>query len=259
MIVLKLGGSVLTNKMEPMAADHDTIGKLAEEIALSGVRDLVIVHGGGSFGHPIAERFNITEGFKEGSQILGFSLTHRAMIELNGMIVDALIGQGVPALPLSPSSFIITNNGRIEALNLITLRAFLEKGFTPVLYGDAVLDATKGFSILSGDQLSARLALELKVSRLIFGVDVDGVYTSNPKLDPSARLIEVISLKEAETIAEIGKATTTDVTGGMLGKIRETMPVVKAGIPVMILNAKKPHNIFKALKGEEVIGTLLSR
>ncbi|MFB0543187.1 MAG: amino acid kinase, partial [Candidatus Bathyarchaeia archaeon] len=101
--------------------------------------------------------------------------------------------------------------------------------------------------------------LELGASRLIFGVDVDGVYTSDPKLNPDARLLESLSLREAEDMADIGSAATTDVTGGMLGKIREALPVVEAGIPVLILNAGKPHSIFKALRGERVIGTLLSR
>ena len=259
MIVLKLGGSVLTDKEKPMTADRSAIERLAEEISLSGIRELVLVHGGGSFGHPVAERFNIAEGFKEEPQILGFSKTHRAMVELNRIIVDALIGRGIPALPLAPSSFITTNNRRIETLDLRILRGLLERGFTPVLYGDAVLDTKKGFSILSGDQLSARLSLELGASRLIFGVDIDGVYTSDPKVNPDARLLESLSLREAEDMSGIGRATTTDVTGGMLGKIREALPVVEAGIPVLILNAGKPHNIFKALRGEGVIGTLLSR
>ena len=259
MIVLKLGGSVITDKERPMTADRIAIGRLAEEVALSGVRELIIVHGGGSFGHPLAEKFKIAEGFKEEPQLLGFSKTHRAMMELNGMIVNALLEQGVPALPLPPSSFIITHDGRIKALNLEVLRSSLERGFVPVLYGDAVLDDVRGFTILSGDQLSARLALELGASRLIFGVDVDGVYTSNPKLDLEARLLEVLRLEEMEDVARVGGATSTDVTGGMLRKIREALPVVEAGIPVVILNAGRPHNIFKALRGERVIGTVLCR
>ena len=259
MNVLKLGGSVLTDKDKPKVADRAAIRRLAKEIALSGVTELVLVHGGGSFGHPLAERYNIAEGFKEESQVLGFSETHSAMVELNNMVVDALISRGVPAFPLSPSSFMITSNGRIETLELQVLRRLLERGFIPVLYGDTVLDARRGFSILSGDQLSARLALELKASRLVFGVDVDGVYTSNPKLNPDARLLEFLSLGEAENMTGIGRAATTDVTGGMLGKIQESLPVVEAGISVLILNAKKPRNVFKALKGERVRGTVLSR
>jgi isopentenyl phosphate kinase len=259
MNILKLGGSVLTDKDKPKVADRAAIRRLSKEIALSGVVDLVLVHGGGSFGHPLAERYNIAEGFKEQPQVLGFSETHRAMVELNNMVVDALISRGIPTFPLPPASFIITSNGRIETLDLQVLRGLLKRGFIPVLYGNTVIDVRTGFSILSGDQLSARLALELKASRLVFGVDVDGVYTSNPKLNPDARLLEYLSLGEAENMAGIGRATTTDVTGGMLGKIREALPVVEAGIPVLILNAKKPHNIFKALKGERVIGTVLRR
>lgn len=43
----------------------------------------------------------------------------------------------------------------------------------------------------------------------------------------------------------------------MLAKIREAIPVVERGIPVIIMNAGEPNNILKMLRGEEVIGTLL--
>jgi len=259
MNVLKLGGSVITDKEKPRTADQAAIERLAEEIILSKGESLVLVHGGGSFGHPLAEKFKLTEGLKEASQAVGFSETHRAMVELSDMIIDALISRGVAAFPIPPSSFIITVNGRIKTLDIHVLMKALKKGFTPVLHGDTVLDSRKGFSILSGDQLSARLALELRTTRLIFGVDVDGIYTSNPKLNPDARLLESLSLREARNLADIGKSTAIDVTGGMLGKIYESLPVVEAGIPVLILNAKKPHNIFKALRGESVVGTILRR
>jgi len=49
------------------------------------------------------------------------------------------------------------------------------------------------------------------------------------------------------------------VTGGMLGKIMELMPAVGKGINALIVNAAKPKNVYKALKGEQVTGTLVER
>ncbi|MFB0557937.1 MAG: isopentenyl phosphate kinase [Candidatus Bathyarchaeia archaeon] len=259
MQVLKLGGSVITVKDEPMTADKDCINRLCEEIRAAWPLPLIMVHGGGSFGHPVAERYSIAKEFTSERQVIGVSRTHQAMVALNTLIVDALLEMGVPALSVAPSSFIIARDGRIESVELELVGRLVVRGILPVLYGDAVLDRTAGFSILSGDQLAVRLAVELGASRLVFGVDVDGVYTSNPKLVPEARLIERLSLEKAEGYVKIGKSLTTDVTGGMLGKVDEARAAVEAGVVVQILNARIPDVILKALRGEPVRGTIITR
>lgn len=259
MQVLKLGGSVITVKDEPMTADHKSIQRLCEEIRLAWPMPLIMVHGGGSFGHPMAEKYGIASGFTSERQVPGFARTHQAMVALNTIIVDALLELGVPALSVAPSSFIITRDARIDAVDLEVVGHLVVRGILPVLYGDSVLDRTAGFSILSGDQLAVRLAVDTGASRLIFGVDVDGVYTSNPKLVPEAHLIERLSLMKLEGYVKIGKSLTTDVTGGMLGKIDEARTAVEAGVEVQIVNAKRPDVILKALRGEPVRGTILTK
>lgn len=258
MMILKLGGSVITIKDEPMAADEVNIKRLAEEIAAAKLRRLVVVHGGGSFGHPIAKRYGIADGFTSDRQILGFSKTHQAMVALNSLIVEALLETSVPAVSVVPSSFITTREGRIGDVDFDVVHRLVDRDIVPILFGDAVLDKGKGFSILSGDQLAVHLAMELNASRLVFGVDVDGVYTSNPKLAPQARLINNLPLEKLRGMVEIGKALTTDVTGGMFGKVSEAAAAVEAGVEVLIVNASKPGIILKALRGEPVTGTILT-
>lgn len=259
MLVLKLGGSVITVKDKPLTADHDNIGRLCEEIKAAWPQPIIVVHGGGSFGHPVASRYRIAEGYTSERQIPGFARTHQAMVRLNSIIVDTLVDLGIPAISVTPSSFILTKDGRIDAVDFDIVGRLVVRGVLPVLYGDAVLDRIKGFSILSGDQLAVRLAVDMGASRLVFGVDVDGVYTSNPKLAPGARLIDNLPLEKLEGFIKIGKALTTDVTGGMLGKVSEAREAVKAGVEVQILNATKPDIILKALRGEPVTGTILGR
>lgn len=259
MQVLKLGGSVITVKDEPMTTDDRNIRRLCEEIKAVWPTPLIIVHGGGSFGHPVASRYGIAEGFTSERQVQGFAKTHQAMVKLNGIVVDRLVEMGLPAISVAPSSFVVTRDKRIESPDFGILGRMVVRGILPVLYGDAVLDKEKGFSILSGDQLSVRISTEMGASRLTFGVDVDGVYTSNPKLAPGARLIQRLSLEKLEGYVKIGEALTTDVTGGMLGKISEAREAVRAGVEVLIVNAKKPNMILKALRGEPVEGTVLTR
>lgn len=258
MQIVKLGGSVVTVKDMPMTADHENVKRLAEEIKATWPTPLVVIHGGGSFGHPVAKRYGIADGFTSERQVIGFTRTHQAMVALNTIIVDALLDEGIPALSVAPSAFIATYDGRMPRGDFENIGRLVVKGMLPVLYGDAVIDKSRGFSILSGDQLAVRLAVSMGANRLIFGVDVDGVYTSNPKLAPQARLIDRLSLEKLEGFVEIGKALTTDVTGGMLGKVSEARAAVEAGIEVRMVNATKPGVILKALRGEPVAGTVLT-
>lgn len=257
-MILKLGGSVITEKEKPLTANLEAIERLSREISEAKVSQLILIHGGGSFGHPLAKQYALKEGYKEKSQLVGFSKTRQAMDTLNKLVVDALMRQDVAAVGLQPSAFVVTSSGRINHIGEQPLRKLLEIGLVPVLCGDVVFDFDLGFTILSGDQLAAHLAMQLGASQIILGVDVDGLYTSDPKSDPSARVIRHVTLHELRNMQyEIEEAKVTDVTRGMLGKIMELMPAVEKGIPTLIVNAAKPNNIYKALKGEEVTGTTI--
>lgn len=259
MRILKLGGSVVTDKEKPFTANVGNIRRLSEEVASSGPQPILVVHGGGSFGHPVAKEHGIGGGLKRRGQLAGFSRTHQAMVELNRVIVDALLDAGVPAFSLSPSTFITTTARRVTELDATIIRALLGHGMVPVLYGDAVLDTQQGFAILSGDQLVAVLAHTLRAERIVLGSDVDGVYTADPKLAGDARLIPRLSLRELDGMVRIGEALNTDVTGGMLGKVREAASAVEAGVEVVIVNAGEPGRVGAALRGEKVMGTVLTR
>ena len=258
--ILKLGGSVITRKERPLTPNKRAIRRLAREISRAKVEGLIIVHGGGSFGHPVAKEYEIAEGFKDKSQLIGFSKTSQAMTMLNEMIVEALLNEGIPAVAVRPSSFIVTKHSRIEKADWNVVAKLLELGFVPVLYGDAVLDSAVGFTILSGDQLVAELAIEFNAERVIIAVDVDGIYTADPKVDGSAKLMKSISLEQLKEVEDkIGESKLIDVTGGMLGKINELTRAVMHGIPVLIVNGLKPNKIYKALRRERVVGTLITR
>lgn len=257
-LIVKLGGSVVTCKERPLTPDPPAIDRLAREVAEADSGPLIIVHGGGSYGHHVASEYTIMEGYREPRQLMGFSKTRQAMAALNGLVVDALIRHNLPAVSVQPSANLITRRGRISDLRLEPIKGLLGLGLVPVAYGDAVLDSELGFTILSGDQLTSRLATALEAPMVVIGVDVDGLYTEDPKTSPGARLIERITLTDLRRCMRgVGGAMTTDVTGGMFGKIRELVPAVEGGVEVRIVNAKRPGVLYKALKGEEVKGTTI--
>jgi isopentenyl phosphate kinase len=92
------------------------------------------------------------------------------------------------------------------------------------------------------------------------GADVDGLYTADPKADSSAQLIDHITLEELKSLKhKIEGSKATDVTGGMLGKMLEVKLAIEHDIETVIVNATKSGRVYKALKGEKVIGTIIEK
>lgn len=257
-LIVKLGGSVITDKRRPFTVKRATLARLARE--LTAVRKpLVVVHGGGSFGHPVASKYRIAEGYKNKSQLMGLSLTHRAMERLNVYVIEALQKAGIQAIAIQPSACAAVSGGRIRSMELTPIKKLLTLGLVPVLYGDAVPDLRKGMSILSGDQIVAYLARELDAVRVILGVDVNGVYTANPKNDRRAKLVRKITPVDRELVTSLDVAGVKDVTGGMRTKVKELLPLAMCGVEAEIVNATKPGVIRKAIQGKRGLGTVVRR
>ncbi len=257
--VLKLGGSIITNKKKEFTASRKRISRLIKEIRIGASGPLIIVHGGGSYGHHMAKRYGLSEGYRNQSQIVGFVRTRQSMMELNRIILDSAIRNGLPCVSLQPSAFVKMKNRRIEEIDLRIVMDLLNLQMIPLLFGDVALDQLLGFCILSGDQLACRLATELAASRVILAVDVDGVFDSDPKLNPEARLMERMKAAHARALIQKGeeRARGSDVTGQMMGKLKEMLPAVERGIRVVILNGCVPRRVSEALKGKLTIGTVI--
>lgn len=254
-LIVKLGGSVITDKRRKFVVKRAALRRLANELAaVKG--PLVIVHGGGSFGHAVASKYGIAKGYESEQQLMGFSLTHRAMEKLNVHVIDALQKAGLPSVAIQPSACAVVSDGRIKSMELTPVRKLLELGIVPVLYGDAIPDLSRGMSILSGDQLAVYLARELRASRVILGVDVDGVYTAKPKVRRGAELVRVITPTSwRDVVKSIGAAGGPDVTGGMANKVWELLTLAESGIEAEIVNAAKPDILKRAILGERGLGT----
>ena len=260
-IILKIGGSAITDKTGELAAKTEIINRLAEEIKRADLDNLIVVHGGGSFGHPTAQKYGIKEGYKnDATQKLGFAETHHVMTVLNGLVMDAMIWHEIPAVSIAPSSCMITDNGNVKCFDETTLKAMMKMTFTPVMYGDAVLDDKLGFTILSGDQLVAYLALKYNASKVVVGVDTDGLFDSDPKTNPNAKPYKHLTLAELKQLQpKFGKAAGADVTGGMAGKIAALIPVIEQGIHVTVTGATKGLSIYRALTDQSVLGTEIEK
>ncbi|WP_456474015.1 isopentenyl phosphate kinase [Candidatus Pyrohabitans sp.] len=247
MIILKLGGSLLTDKRKKFSFRSEVARRVAQEIEESRAK-LVIVHGGGSFGHPLAVEYGLTEGIKGEEAVRGVALTRQAMVRFNLLMVEALIEAGVNAVGIQTSAIAECSDARVKHLNLRPVKRFLELGLTPVLYGDVVLDEVRGVCILSGDQLVVKLAQELKPERIVLASDVDGIFDRSPS-QPGARLIPEVNPENFAAVLN-AVASGRDATGGMRGKLIELIDLARLGYESVIINALAAGRLKKALLGE---------
>lgn len=243
--ILKLGGSIITDKSRLATARLDQISRIAHEI--SGIEDLIVVHGAGSFGHIHARNFGLPERFSRE----GLLRTHLSVSDLNRIVVEALRDAGVDALPVHPLSSLILRDGRIHLMITEVIEEMLRRNVTPVLHGDVAMDLSRGAGIVSGDQLASYLAKTFGAGMVAMGTDVDGVMVDGKIL----RCITPESIQSLES--HLMPAKGVDVTGGMRGKLAELVELAEIGIDSMIFNAGTAGNVRRALSGEH-LGTLIT-
>lgn len=228
----------------------DTIKRLAKEIGQiyqQNKYQLILVHGAGSFGHPIAKKYKLHQGMKNKQQKLAFSLMDQQVLELNSVIMESLLKCNVPVVALPPRSFIQQSAGKFAGFDCQIIKNYLDQNQIPVLFGDGVLDDKWGCSILSGDTIVSFLAKKLPVHQVIFLSDVDGIYTGDPRTNRAAKLIpEINNQNFNEVIKGLTPTKRDDVTGEMQGKLIALQHGLKS-LPVVIGNGLKVKTLQKAL------------
>jgi isopentenyl phosphate kinase len=252
MMLVKLGGSVITDKTKYRTLREDTLNRLAKEIAAAG-EDVIIVHGAGSFGHVIAAEHQLQKGYSKKAQITGMARVMEDVRALNLAVISALNEAGVPAVSLPPSAVVELSNGNLSSMDLSTFHKYLDLGIVPVTFGDVALDTKRRFGICSGDQLMEALAKEFKPERIIFCADVDGVFTEDPNCNPDATLIKIVDRNTLDSLPRTQRCA--DVTGSIFAKIETMLRITSYGGDAMVINGQKRGRLKAALRGEKVIGS----
>ena len=259
LIVIKLGGSALTDKTRiytpRIPIVHSAAGQVAE---IRKACSVVLIHGAGSYGHIPVRKYGLQKGWKSPRQLGGLSSTKLKLLEWENLLDEILLEHGVPVMPFLASDFFVTDKGRIVSAWLKPLASWLRLGCVPITGGDIVPDCRTGFSILSGDQIAAFIAIRLKATRLIYALDVDGVFNANPTLSAKAQLLETLTASSAaRLVSRAITGTTPDVTGGIAGKISESLSATHHHIPVCFVNLTKGGRLRKAALGQQVTSSRL--
>lgn len=225
-VVLKVGGSVITEKDRRETIDAPSLSAVASAISAGrpDETNLVLVHGGGSFGHPVASDHGVDSRTGTCDPAAARAI-HAAMGRLNGAVLDALGDVGIPAVPIHPLSMMARDESGTLTVGMAAVDRLLEAGMVPVLHGDVVSHAGAGFTVVSGDTIVVALAERVDADRIGVCSTVSGVH------DGSGAVIPVIDSYAAVAEA-VGESEATDVTGGMAGKVRA------------LLEASAPAHVF---------------
>ena len=243
MILIKLGGSIITNKEKPHSPRKKSIDKIVR--ALKKIDEsIIVVHGGGSYGHYWSVKYNMhTKPANYNTH--GVSVVKNSMVELNKIILDSFLKNKLNPYCLPPTDFIFGNKPIIKKVKEIEKIA--KTNLIPITFGDALWFGKKKSYILSGDKIMSVLANILKPRLCVFVLNVDGLY-SDPK---TKKLIHELKGKKPLIIK-----SSKDVTGGMKRKVDEATKISKNGMNVFFVNGNKPERIVEAVKRKKFHGTL---
>jgi len=256
--IVKFGGSAITLKDKPFAVRRRALRSMCSQV-LSHVErggKVVVVHGGGSFGHPLAMKYKLGMGLISDESYVGVALTRLAMRRLNEEVVKEFMRLGGRPYAVEPSSSFILEEGDVKEHFIDGIEVALRRGFIPVLHGDVVLDrGERGVSILSGDAIASFLALKLKAEKLIYVLDVDGIYFEDPKRVPGAKLVKFLDEDVLKKI--VIAASDSDATGGLFKKIKEAFSAFRGGVKFVCFVSWRRKNLLKALDGLDFKGTII--
>lgn len=248
----------------------------------------------------------------------GLAKTRLSVQKLNLVLLSILIQYNIDAVGISPFSLVSplmkivenSNNNNtfshlLDPFQLLTSSIInaLNQGVVPVLHGDAIFMSsnTVHAGILGGDDIVYAIASYFSQQReqhhqkhssgihdkfvtddvkVVFITDVDGVFTSDPKFNPNAELIHLITVSpktgkivqvdnntisndsdtdnlHVKTVQASKSSHDHDVTGGLESKLRAAVHIAKQGVQVAIVKCQS-ESAVNAVHGKEFeIGTII--
>ena len=245
-LVVKLGSSTVC----------DDAGAVRVE-ALSAICDQVA-----ELHHSGHELIVVTSGaIARGMGVMSLPLRPRTVDELQAA---SAVGQGklyqvydqllterqVPTAQVLLTFFVIS--ARTHYLNARrTLRKLIDWRVVPVI-NENDTTTTDEISFGDNDFLAAQVAILMGADLLLLLTDADGLYTSDPRTDPNAQLVPLVTEFDALQQLEIGHATSPLGSGGMRSKVVAAEMATAAGIPTVVAGGLHPHPIVTAARGEPV-------
>jgi glutamate 5-kinase len=245
-VVVKVGSGLVTTPGEGPSSEH--IGRIAADLS-------ALVHEG-------REVALVTSGaIATGVARLGLTARPRSIPEKQAA---AAVGQsalmweyeqafkkhGIPVGQVLLTGQDISDRSRyLTARN--TLLALLEFGVLPVINENDTV-AVDEIKVGDNDNLAALVAHLIDADLLVLLTDVDGLYTGNPRQDPSARRLETVEAITDQIQRMVYDASARVSVGGMATKLQAGQKASASGIPMVIANGREAGLLPRLLKGEPI-------
>lgn len=255
LVFIKLGGSLITDKRKRYHAKHATITRLAEEIAqalkIDPTLKLLIGHGSGSFGHVAAHESGYDAKAGHPSP-MAFAQVGAAASTLNHIVRSGLLEAGLPAISMPPSASARLQDGNVTEMAVEPIISLLKQGLIPIVFGDVALHADgQSGGIASTEMVFRLLAERMRPQRMLLLGMVEGVFEQMPSQElPTPALVPDITLQNWPSVQSgLGGSHGTDVTGGMIAKVSETLQLIQAipSLQIRIISGREPGLLKRLL------------
>jgi isopentenyl phosphate kinase len=255
LVIVKLGGSVLTRKREVERLRPKVLDRLARELAGISECRLIVLHGAGSFGHPSARRFGLAHapepGVAPAHRARGAAIVSAEVRRLHYAVLRALVRAGASPLSVPMATHARNRAGLLVALDATPFEDALERGHLPVSFGDVLPDDEWGSSILSADTTALALVPVLHPARVVFASDVAGILEG-----PPGRRRSVVPEVTDEVVAGLRPPPgAADVTGGIRAKAAAMRAIARAGADAGLISGLTDGALSRAIRGEAVYGS----
>lgn len=241
-IVVKVGTSSLITdgRLDPVKAD--ALAASVAELAHEGVRPVLVASGAIAQGRFLLDG----DGVAAGDRRLAAAVGQAPLFEA---FRAGLARRGLTAAQFLFTPLDLCDRGHRQSLRS-ALEHALDHGVVPVVNEN---DAVR---VRNNDVLSALLAVVLRARLLALLTDVPGLYASDPRTDPAARLVPEVKGMSAEVERLAGASAGGPGTGGMVSKLGAVWIATLAGVTAVIANAHEPRVLQRLLAGETV-GTVV--
>lgn len=255
-VFIKWGGSLITDKSNPLTPNLEIIQKLSLEfselIKNHPDTNFILGHGSGSFGHYVAKKYGTIHGIKNQEQWFGFLEVWKAVRKLNDIIIQSLQDLHISCLPFPPSVTFLANNGKPSKNFFEPFQHAIKAKIIPVVFGDVVFDSKLKATILSTEDIFFHLAHKFRPEKILLAGIETGIYSDFPE---KKHLIPKITPSNYHSVKfSIGGSENTDVTGGMHEKVCIMLNLLKdlPDLEIVIFSCNQPGNFEKAINHQSI-------
>jgi isopentenyl phosphate kinase len=190
--LIKLGGSIITDKERANFVRTDVLQRLISEMAKAQAEigdHYILGHGQGGFAHIPAQKYDTMNGFLNEDSRYGMAVTQDSAAQLNRIVVAECLRQNLPAVSYLMSNALVTKNRVAQSWDSQVLQSYFAQGLLPITCGDVIVDAEQGCTIWSTEEILTFLAEHFSkhgqpVRRIVHVTEVPGVLDHQQQIVP---------------------------------------------------------------------------